>query len=329
LKRRGIEVRFADPADPENFRRATNHKTRAYHGETLANPKLTVFPIGEVAGIGRALGIPLIIDNTATPILCRPFDHGAAVIVYAASKYIGGLIVDAGNFEWRAHPERQPVLNRLNPGHHGTVWTAAIKARATLSQNREPAVSPFDALRTLQGLETLTLRIREHCRNAEAVTDYLNRHEQVARLIHPSLQGGEDRARADKYLRGGHGGLVGLELRGGLAAGQAFVKSLGLFRHAVDIGDARSLAIHPATTTHSQLSVAKQLAMGIGGGYVRLSVGLEHIDDIIADLAQALDQAAEKGDSLLNSTLPPPCSPLGRELSKLSPLPALSGLLGH
>ncbi len=309
LKRQGIEVRFVDPADPENFRRATDDKTRAYYAETLPNPKLTVFPIREVADIGRELGIPLIVDNTAAPILCRPFDHGAAVIVYSTTKYIGGhgtaiggLIVDGGNFDWEAHPERQPLLNRPDPSYHGAVWTQAVKplgpiayilkARVTLLRDLGPAFSPFNAFQTIQGLETLPLRIREHCRNADAVTVYLNRHDQVARVIHPSLQGGVDRERADTYLQGGYGGLVGLELKGGLEAGRHFIEALELFYHVANIGDARSLAIHPATTTHSQLNLEEQLATGVTEGYVRLSVGIEHIDDIIADLAQALDHAA-------------------------------------
>ncbi|MDP6345815.1 MAG: PLP-dependent transferase [Alphaproteobacteria bacterium] len=310
LKQQGIEVRFVDPAEPENFLRATDDRTRAYYAETLPNPKLTTFPIAEVAGIGRARGIPLIVDNTAVPILCRPFDHGAAVVVYSTTKYIGGhgtsiggLIVDGGNFDWRAFPERQPLLNSPDASYHGAVWSEAaeplgpvafaLKARVTLLRDLGPALSPFNAFQVIQGLETLPLRIREHSRNAQAVADYLNRHEAVAKVIHPSLQAGEPRRRADAYLSGGFGGLVGLELRGGVEAGRRFIDALGLFYHVANIGDARSLAIHPATTTHSQLTPAEQLASGVSPGYVRLSVGLEHIDDIVADLAQALDSAAE------------------------------------
>ncbi len=314
LKQQGIEVRFVDPADPEGFRSATDVKTRAYYAETLPNPKLTVFPIQEVADIGRELGIPLIMDNTAAPILCRPFDHGAAIIVYSTTKYIGGhgtsiggLIVDGGNFDWEAHPDRQPLLNQPDSSYHGAVWAEAIKplgpiayiikARVTLQRDLGAAVSPFNAFQTIQGLETLPLRIREHCRNADAVTEYLNRHDRVVKVIHPSLQGGEDRVRADKYLKGGYGGLVGLELKGGLEAGREFINALELFYHVANIGDARSLAIHPATTTHSQLTPEEQLATGVTDGYVRLSVGIEHIDDIIADLSQALDKAAVPSES--------------------------------
>ena len=309
LKQQGIEVRFVDPCDPEAFGKATDENTRAYYAETLPNPKLTVFPIQEVADIGREFGIPLIMDNTAAPIICRPFDHGAAIIVYSTTKYIGGhgtsiggLIVDGGNFDWESYPERQPLLNQPAPSYHGAVWAEAIKplgpiayiimARVTLLRDLGAAVSPFNAFQTIQGLETLPLRMREHCRNADAVTEYLNRHDEVVKVIHPSLQAGEDRVRADKYLNGGYGGLVGLELKGGLEAGREFISALELFYHVANIGDARSLAIHPATTTHSQLTIEEQLASGVTNGYVRLSVGIEHIDDIIADLSQALDKAA-------------------------------------
>ena len=309
LKQQGIEVRFVDPSDPEAFVEATDENTRAYYAETLPNPKLTVFPIQEVADMGRKFGIPLIMDNTAAPIICIPFDHGAAIIVYSTTKYIGshgtsigGLIVDGGNFDWGSYPERQPLLNQPDPSYHGAVWAEAvkplgpiayiIKARVPLLRDLGAAVSPFNAFQTIQGLETLPLRMRAHCRNADAVTEYLNRHDEVAKVIHPSLQAGEDRVRADKYLDGGYGGLVGLELKGGLDAGREFINALELFYHVANIGDARSLAIHPATTTHSQLTLEEQLATGVTNGYVRLSVGIEHIDDIIADLSQALDKAA-------------------------------------
>ncbi|QQP89127.1 PLP-dependent transferase [Skermanella sp. TT6] len=308
LKQQGIEVRFVDPADPENFRRATDDRTRAYYAETLPNPKLTVFPIREVADIGRPLGIPLIVDNTAAPILARPFDHGAAVIVYSTTKYIGGhgtsiggMIVDGGSFDWAADPERQPLLNQPDPSYHGAVWVEAvkgigpvayiIKARTTLLRDLGCALSPFNAFQILQGLETLPLRIREHSRNAASVAEYLSRHPSVTKVIYPGLQQGNERTRADAYLKGGYGGLVGFELQGGREAGRRFIDSLKLLYHVANIGDARSLAIHPASTTHSQLSIEEQFATGVSEGYVRLSIGIEHIDDIIADLEQALGQA--------------------------------------
>ena len=306
----GIEVRFVDPSDPENFRRASDERTRAYYAETLPNPKLAVFPIGEVAAIGNELGIPLIVDNTAAPIICQPFKHGAHIVVYSTTKYIGGhgtsiggLLVDGGTFDWEKHAERFPLLTQPDPSYHGAVWTEAakplgpiayiLKARVTLQRDLGYAMSPFNAFQFIQGLETLPLRIREHSRNAAAVAEFLHGHADVTNVIYPSLQDGENRRRADAYLSGGFGGLVGFELAGGTEAGRRFIDSLKLFYHVANIGDARSLAIHPATTTHSQLAPEEQLATGVTDGYVRLSIGIEHIDDILADLDQAL--AAAKG----------------------------------
>jgi O-acetylhomoserine (thiol)-lyase len=308
LKDQGIEVRFVDPADPEAFRRASDARTKAYYAETLPNPKLTVFPIAEVAAIGRELGIPLVVDNTATPVLVRPLEHGAAVVVYSTTKYIGGhgtsiggVIVDGGNFDWEAHAARFPTLNEPDPSYHGAVWTQAVKplgpiayiirARTVLLRDLGAAMSPFNAFQFLQGLETLPLRIERHCDNTQAVVEFLKTRPEVTRIIHPSVQDGVARERADKYLKGRFGGLVGFELAAGVAAGRRFIDALQLFYHVANIGDARSLAIHPASTTHSQLSPEDQLATGVSEGYVRLSVGLEHIDDITADLTQALDKA--------------------------------------
>jgi O-acetylhomoserine (thiol)-lyase len=305
LKDQGIEVRFVDPQDPQAFAKATDDKTRAYYAETLPNPKLRVFPIKEVADIGRKLGVPLIMDNTAAPILCRPFDHGAAIIVYSTTKYIGGhgtsiggAIIDGGNFDWAAHPARFPGLNQPDPSYHGAVWTEAvkpigpvayiIKARVTLLRDLGAAMSPFNAFLFLQGLETLPLRMREHCRNAQAVADFLEKHPAVTKVIYPNVADGESLRRAQTYLKGGFGGLVGFELKGGQEAGRRFIDALQLFYHVANIGDARSLAIHPASTTHSQLTVNEQLSTGVSPGYVRLSIGLEHIDDILGDLTQAL-----------------------------------------
>jgi O-acetylhomoserine (thiol)-lyase len=314
LKDQGIEVRFVDPIDPNNFRRATDERTRAYYAETLPNPKMTVFPIAEVAAIGRNLGIPLIVDNTAAPILVRPFDHGAAVIVYSTTKYlgghgnsIGGLLVDSGTFDWAAHPVRQPALNTPDPSYHGAVWSEAvkplgpiayiIKARVTLLRDIGSALSPFNAFLTLQGLETLALRIAKHSENAQHVVDFLRKRPEVVRVIHPSVQTGVHRERAAKYLKGGLGGLVGFELAGGKEAGRRFIDALELFYHVANIGDARSLAIHPATTTHSQLTPQEQDATGVSDGYVRLSVGIEHIDDIIADIERGLSAAGKLAEA--------------------------------
>ncbi len=305
LKDFGVEARFVDPADPENFAKATDDRTRCYYAETLPNPKLHVFPIKEVADIGRGLGVPLIMDNTACPIICRPFDHGAAVVMYSTTKYlgghgtsIGGLLVDGGNFDWEAHKERFPTLNEPDPSYHGAVWTEAVKplgpiafilrARVVLLRDVGAAPSPFNSFQTIQGLETLPLRMRAHCENAVKVADYLAGHDKVETVIYPNQQDGEMRRRADAYMNGGYGALVGFELAGGKEAGATFIDSLNMFYHVANIGDARSLAIHPATTTHSQLSAEEQEQTGVTPGYVRLSIGIEHIDDIIADLDQAL-----------------------------------------
>ena len=306
MKDMGIEVRFVDPADPQNFANAIDDKTRAFYAETLPNPKLEVFPIKEVADIGRAHGIPLIMDNTAAPILCRPFDHGAAVIVYSATKYIGGhgtsvggLIVDGGNFDWEgAGIERQPLLNSPDPSYHGAVWTEAVKplgpiayilkARTTLLRDLGGAMSPMNAFQFLQGMETLALRMRAHCDNATAIAAWLSKQKGVTKVIHPSLMDGEAKNRADAVMNGGYGALMGFELEGGVEAGKKFIDNLQLLYHVANIGDARSLAIHPASTTHSQLSAEDQLASGVTPGYVRLSIGIEHVDDIIADIEQAL-----------------------------------------
>jgi O-acetylhomoserine (thiol)-lyase len=301
LKTQGLEVRFVDPADPENFRRATDERTRAYYAETLPNPKLIVPPLAEIAAIGREYGIPLIVDNTAAPLIARPLDHGAAIVVYSSTKYlgghgtsIGGVIVDGGNFDWQRFPQRQPALNAPDPSYHGAIWTEAakplgpiayiLKARTTLLRDLGPVLSPFNAFLTLQGIETLPLRIERHVENADRVVAYLTKHKEVTRVIHPSVQSGVARSRADKYLKGKYGGLVGFELAGGREAGRKFIDGLELLYHVANIGDARSLAIHPATTTHSQLSAQDQFATGVSEGYVRLSVGIEHIDDILVDL---------------------------------------------
>jgi O-acetylhomoserine (thiol)-lyase len=308
LKDQGIEVRFVDPADPEAFARATDDRTRAYYAETLPNPKLQAFPIEEVATIGRSFGIPLIMDNTAAPLLVRPFDYGAAIIVYSLTKYlgghgtsIGGAIIDGGNFDWEANPLRQPALNTPDPSYHGAVWSQAVKplgpiayilkARVTLLRDLGAAISPFNAFLVLQGIETLALRMRAHSENASEVACFLSGRPEVTRVIHPSTTTGLAAERTAKYLRQGQGGLVGFELDGGEAAGRRFIDALKLFYHVANIGDARSLAIHPASTTHSQLTPEKQLQTGVNPGYVRLSVGIEHKDDILADLAQALDAA--------------------------------------
>ena len=308
LSKQGIETRFVDPTEPEAFARATDDRTRAYYAETLPNPKLIPFPIAEVAEIGRKFGIPLIMDNTAAPLLVRPFEHGAAVVMYSATKYlgghgnsIGGVVIDGGNFDWSAHKERQPLLNTPDPGYHGAIWAEAarplgpiayiLRMRVVLLRDLGAPLAPLNAFLLLQGIETLPLRMREHSRNTLAVANYLASRPEVARVIHPAHHDGIGAERSAKYLPNGQGGLVGFELAGGAEAGRAFIDSLEMFYHVANIGDARSLAIHPASTTHSQLAAEEQMATGVSPGYVRLSIGLEHIDDILADLSQALDAA--------------------------------------
>ena len=291
LKDQGIEVRFVDPADRRLFAAHGKRTDPRLLCRDPAQSEADRVPIAEVAAIGRSFGIPLIMDNTAAPLLCRPLDHGAAIVVYSTTKYIGGhgtsiggMIVDGGNFDWEAHPQRQPMLNTPDSSYHGAVWVEAVKpmgpiayairARTVLLRDLGAAMSPFNAFQFLQGIETVPLRMPRHCENTQKVADWLKGRAGVVKVIHPSVQTGEARARADKYLKGGLGGMVGFELAGGREAGRRFIDALKLFYHVANIGDARSLAIHPASTTHSQLSAEEQFATGVTEGYVRLSVGL-------------------------------------------------------
>ena len=313
LKKLGIEVRYADPADPKNFEKAIDDNTRAFYGETLPNPYLRVFPIKEVSDIGRKYNIPLIMDNTAAPVICKPIEHGAAVVVHSLTKYIaghgtvvGGSLVDGGNFDWTADPKRQPLFNTPDDSYGGAVWgkvvpqltganvAFAVRARVVLLRDLGAALAPDNAFGIIQGLETVALRMKQHCENAKKVVDYLLKHKEVSRVIYPTEHKGEIADRATKYLKGGKGGLVGIELKGGIKAGKKFIEALKMFYHVANIGDARSLAIHPASTTHSQLNEEQLLASGVTQGYVRLCIGIEHIDDIIEDLDQALNRSSKK-----------------------------------
>ena len=310
FKQLGIEVRFADADNPDSFRDLTDDKTRAYFAETLPNPKLSLFPIAEVAAIGKALDIPLVVDNTTAPITCRPIDHGASIVVHSLTKYIGGhgtaiggIIIDSGNFDWTRNPARQPLFNTPDPSYHGAVWGSlvpealgapiayAIRARVVLLRDLGAAISPANAFQLIQGLETLPLRYRVHQDNASRIAAHLNTHANIEAVIYPGLFSGAEKAKADKYLQTGYGPIVGIELKGGEAAGRKFIDNLQMIYHVANIGDARSLAIHPASTTHSQLSAEDQLKAGVTPGYVRLSVGIEHYDDIVADIEQALAAA--------------------------------------
>lgn len=309
LKNFGIETRFVDPSDPEAFAEATDDRTRAYYAESLPNPKLEVFPIAEVASVGRRFGIPLIVDNTAAPLIIRPLEHGAAVVVYSTTKYIGGhgtsiggAIVEGNAFPFADYPKRLRTLHEPDPSYQGATWLEKagkigffpyiLRARAVLLRDLGAAISPLNAFQFIQGLETLPLRIRQHGENAVIVAEYLKAHPKVSSVIFPKFQSGTAKARAEKYLKPGHfGALVGFELKNGREVGRRFIDALKLFYHVANIGDARSLAIHPSTTTHSQLSPEDQLATGVTPGYVRLSIGLEHPDDLLADLEQALAAA--------------------------------------
>ena len=306
LRDLGIEVRFVDPSTPENFRTASDDRTRAFYGETLANPKLYPFPIEAVSAIGDDLGIPLIMDNTAAPILCRPFDLGAHIIVYSLTKYIGGhgtsiggLLVDSGRFDWGKHGSRFPTLNSPDANYHGTIFSEAVKplgpiayilrARVVLLRDFGSALAPMNSFLLLQGLETLPLRMSAICRNAQVIAEFLCKHRAVSRVVYPGLFEGSEGEHARAILSGGFGGLISFELKDGIEAGKSFIDSLRLVYHAANIGDARTLAIHPASTTQSQLSAEDRATSGVTDGYVRLSVGIEHSDDLLADIEQALD----------------------------------------
>ena len=312
LRAQGIDVRFADPSDPENFKKLTDDKTRAYYAETLPNPKLTVFPIEEVANIGRSLGIPLIVDNTAAPLSCRPFDYGAAVIVHSLTKWIGGhgtsvggAIIDGANFDWTKFPERQPNFNQPDPSYWGWVLgkvvpevlganiAYAVRARFVLLRDLGSAISPNNAFNIIQGLETLPLRIKQHNANALEVANFLKGHDQVSKVVFPKFAEGQTKENADKYLNGNYGSMIGIEVKNGVEGGKAFIDALQLHYHVANIGDSRSLAIHPASTTHSQLSAEEQLKAGVTPGYVRLCVGIEHVEDIIEDLKIGLEAASK------------------------------------
>ena len=307
FKQFGIEVRFADPDRPESFAELSDDKTRAYFGETLPNPKLKLFPTSEVANLGKARGIPLIVDNTAAPITCKPIKDGASVVIHSLTKFIGGhgtsiggVIIDSGQFDWIAKPEQQPLMNTPDESYHGAVWgelvpqaigapiAFSIRARVVLLRDLGPAISPTNAFQIIQGLETLPLRFREQQLNAQKLADYFKNHKDVTNVIHPSQFSGLDKERADKYMHTGYGPLLGIELKGGESAGRRLIDNLKMIYHVANIGDVRTLAIHPASTTHSQLNETEQLATGVTPGYVRFSVGIEHIEDIIADIEQAL-----------------------------------------
>ena len=303
LPKFGVEVKFVKSNDLAGFQKAITPRTKAIYAESIGNPKLDVADLEGISKVAHKNGIPLILDNTVSPYLLRPFDFGVDIIVYSATKFIGGhgtsiggLIVDSGKFDWTNG--KFPLIADADPSYHGLNFVEAlkplgniayiIKARVTLLRDVGAALSPFNAFLFLQGLETLHLRMPRHSENALAAAKYLSKHPKVSWVNYPGLDSSPDKERAKKYLPKGTGAILGFGIKGGSEAGRKFIDSLELISHLANIGDAKTLAIHPATTTHQQLSPAEQLATGVTPDFVRLSIGIEHIDDIIADIEQAL-----------------------------------------
>jgi len=304
FRKLGIATHFVDPDEPENFARAITAKTKAIFVETIGNPSLNVIDLAAVARIGEAAGIPLFVDNTfASPYLCRPFEHGAAVVLHSATKFLGGhgttmggVIVESGKFPW--DNGRFATMTDPSPGYHGVRFYETfgdfgftMKCRMEGLRTFGPALSPFNAFLLLQGVETLSLRMERHCANALAVARYLQDHPRVAWVNYPDLPSSRYHALAGKYLPKGAGAVLTFGIKGGAAAGAKFIDSVEFLSHLANIGDAKTLVIHPASTTHRQLSEEQQIAAGIGPDLIRLSVGLETLDDILWDIDQALHKA--------------------------------------
>ena len=314
LPKFGIEVSFVEnPDDPESWRKAVKPNTKAFFGETIANPKNDLLDIETVAKIAHENNVPLIVDNTvATPYLIKPIEWGADVVVHSATKFLSGhgnavvgAIIDSGKFDYAKYPEKFKNFNQPDPSYHGLVYAQALgvgspfganlsyifKIRLTLLRDIGAAVSPFNAWLLAQGLETLSLRIERHVENAKAVATFLEKHPQVSSVNYASLSSSKWNKLATKYSPKGSGSVLSFEIKGGVEAGKKFIEALNLHSHVANIGDVRSLAIHPASTTHSQLSPAEQLTAGVTPGLVRLSVGIENIKDIQADLEKAFAAA--------------------------------------
>ncbi|MBN1835137.1 MAG: O-acetylhomoserine aminocarboxypropyltransferase/cysteine synthase [Spirochaetales bacterium] len=306
LERLGITTRFVDGDDPGAFARAISPKTRLLYGETLGNPRLDVLDIRRVADVAHEHGLPLFLDSTTTsPVLLRPFEHGADVVIHSATKIIGGhgtsiggVVVDSGRFPWGNG--KFPELSEPEPSYHGVRFVESFGPRAYLTRLRVTmlrdlgaALSPFNAFLFLQGLETLHVRVKRHCENAQAVAEFLEKHPKVAWVRYPGLPSSPYHGLARRYLPDGQGAIVGFGIRGGYEAGKRFIAEVRLFSHLANILDAKSLVIHPASTTHQQLSEAEQRAAGVSPDYIRLSIGIEGLEDILADLDQALSKAAE------------------------------------
>ena len=301
--RLGIKVKFVKSNDLEATQKAITPKTKAVYAESIGNPKLDVADLEGIAKIAHKNGLPFILDNTVSPYLLRPIDHGVDIVVYSATKFIGGhgtslggLIVDSGKFDWTSG--KFPLIADPDPSYHGINFVEAlkplgniayiIKARVCLLRDLGPAVSPFNSFLFIQGLETLALRMPRHSENASAVAKFLQNHPKVSWVNYPGLDNSPENERVKKYLPKGAGAILGFGIKGGLEAGKKFIEALELISHLANVGDAKSLAIHPATTTHQQLSAEEQVATGVTADFIRLSIGIEHIDDIIADIDQAL-----------------------------------------
>lgn len=300
LREQGITTTFVDPSDPANFEAAITDKTKLIYAETLGNPNSDVIDLEAISAVAHKHGIPLIVDSTfATPYLLRPIEHGADVVVHSATKFIGGhgtvmggVIVDSGKFDWTQN-DKFPGLTAPNPSYHGVVFSQAcgniayiMKIRTTLLRDQGATISPFNSFLLLQGLETLSLRVERHVENALKVVDYLSRHPQVERVNHPSLATGHAKELYDKYFPKGAAPIFTFEIKGGAEEAKHFTESLQLFSLLANVADVKSLVIHPASTTHSQLSKEELLASGIKSNTIRLSIGTEHIQDILADLEQ-------------------------------------------
>lgn len=298
LKEQGLETTFVDQSDPENFEKAIKPNTKLLYAETLGNPNSDLLDIEAISNVAHKHGIPLIVDSTfATPYLLRPIEHGADIVVHSATKFIGGhgtvmggVVIDGGKFDW-AQNNKFPGLSKPNPSYHGVVFTEAcgniayiMKLRTTLMRDQGATISPFNSFLLLQGLETLSLRVERHVENALKVVEFLKNHPQVEKVNHPSLASGKQKELYDRYFENGAGSIFTFEIKGDAETAKKFTESLSLFSLLANVADVKSLVIHPASTTHSQLSNDELLACGIKPNTVRLSIGTEHIDDIIADL---------------------------------------------
>jgi len=305
FRRMGIDVKFVEPDDPENFRKAITSKTRAVYGETIANPRMNVLDIEKVAQIAHDAGVPLVVDNTmASPYLCRPIEHGADIVLHSATKFlgghgtsIGGIIVDSGKFPWN---DKYPAITEPSPGYHGMKFAEVfgpmafiIKARVEGLRDLGPCISPFNSFLFLQGIETLKFRMEQHSRNALAVAEWLEKNPAVSWVKYPGLKSSKYHTLSQKYLPAGQGSILTFGIKGGLEAGKKLIDAVQLFSHLANLGDAKSLIIHPASTTHQQLSDEHQLAAGVSKDLVRLSVGIEDLDDILWDLDQAIRASQE------------------------------------